>query len=101
LGAPAWRLHDEIGLGLSIHEFSATGAGWPRAIPFVRAAVASTLVRRPELSPYVFPLVVHHLVWRINQCEARPTRQAVRARLMSMMTELIESGDPYLFDGAR
>jgi hypothetical protein len=99
-GATVVPLHDEISLGLSIHEFSSAETGWQHAALHVRASVEQTLLNRPELIPYLSPLVTHHLMWRINQCDTRPKRQAIRARLMTMLTELVvETGGRYFSDG--
>lgn len=90
-GATSVPLHDEIGLGLSLHEFSSAEYTWKGAGQCIRACVDPTLRKWPQLSAYLPAFILHHLVWRINQCHERPRRQAVRALLATMLTDCVES----------
>jgi len=58
----------------------------------VRACSEAALDAHPELSTVLAALVIYHLVWRINQCEARPRREAIRARLVTLLTTFVECG---------
>ena len=94
-GATAAPLHDEIGLGLSIHACSSTGEDWDGARQHVRACVAPTLRAHPQLTVHLPGLFVHHVVWRMNQCRDRPRRSAIRARLARMLAAFAESPNPF------
>jgi aminoglycoside phosphotransferase len=95
-GATAVPLHDEIGLGLSMHEFSSAEYNWKDADERIRACVDSTLRTWPQLAVYLPAFVLHHLVLRINQCHDRPRRQAVRALLATMLKDCVESSEEVL-----
>lgn len=89
-GLAAAPLHDAFGLALSLHEF-AERSGIP-------AAPGDLLDRcaRDDARGEVLPreartaLLVHHLCWRINQCEARPTRAEIAARLVGYLRMVID-----------
>jgi len=91
-GETAVPLHDEISLGLSLHEFSSRADDWDHAWRHVRRCAEPTVLANPALSSYMDGLFVHHLVWRINRASERPTRAVIRARLVAMLRAFIAAG---------
>ena len=57
-------LHDEIGLALSFHQFSSREA---RLLPSLEDLAACIRGAGADFSDYLPGLVLHHLLWRINQ----------------------------------
>jgi hypothetical protein len=91
-GATSVPLHDQISLALSLEEVAESGQNWKNTARYVRACAEATLISHPELSTVLAGLVVYHLVWRINQCDARPRRVAIRTRLVTLLTTFVECG---------
>jgi len=91
-GETAVPLHDEISLGLSLHEFSGRADDWDQAWRRVRRCAEPTLLAKPALSSHLDGLFVHHLVWRINQASGRPTRRGIRANLVATLRAFIATG---------
>jgi hypothetical protein len=73
--------HDEIGLALSLNELSPQGAR-----PLSEAVCAVPMPEyvewpKPTESDVFRGFILHHLLWRINQCIDRPTRMPMRSSL--------------------
>jgi Phosphotransferase enzyme family len=88
-GQTAVPLHDEFSLALSFHEFMAAYASGPTLREHLTVCTAATLSTRAELLPHTRSLLLHHLLWRINQCRERPTRAALQESLLHRLAEVL------------
>lgn len=94
----AMPAHDQFSLALSIHDFSSACGDQGGVGPHIARCLAPMLARAPHLAACLDGLFLHHLVWRINQCEGRPTRSAMRARLAALLEAAVQT--PRAFTGA-
>lgn len=93
-GATATPLHDEFSLAFSMREMTATEARGPSLGECVRACVSSAQDENPWLRGRLEGLLVYHLLWRINQCAERPSRAAIRRRLLHSLETLASTRSP-------
>lgn len=97
-GATAMPLHDEIGLALSVHDFASRGEGISSAGEDLAYCVSRGGVGTSIEGRHVAGLLLHHLLWRINQSLDRPTRGRVRPMLIEAVERF--STSPTLFPAA-
>jgi hypothetical protein len=86
-GATSVPLHDEIGLALSIR-LAAPQA--PLSAAECLSLCCSGTVAREGFSPaQIGGLVVHHLLWRINDCGEISRRRALRDFLLGFLNAFV------------
>ncbi len=84
-GQTAVPLHDELSLALSFHDFMIGVRGAPSLMDHIDACTAESCHREPVLAAHRRALLVHHLLWRINQCQTRPNRGPMKAKLVGLL----------------
>jgi hypothetical protein len=87
-GGTMMPLHDEIGLALSF-PLSQHGACPLSMEDCLQLCLGPTLSHGVFDGDAVCGLLLHHLLWRIEQCHARPTRDLLRATLMRYLHNFI------------
>lgn len=85
-GLTRMPLHDAFGLALSF-DWSQDG----RCPLSLAECFERCLASAPPDEEVVTALLLHHLLWRINQCDGHPTRAGLRARLAGLVEEVCES----------
>jgi hypothetical protein len=82
-GLTKMPLHDALGLALSF-PLSQVGR-CPRAIAdCFNRCITATIAAEPYGEATRRGLLLHHVLWRINQCHGHPTRAPLRARMVSI-----------------
>jgi hypothetical protein len=80
-------LHDEVGLALSFQHFAPRGGGLLPPSEDLAAVLRKCRPDNRELFAYLPGLLLHHLLWRINQTHDWPTRAGIRRSLIAMVEE--------------
>jgi hypothetical protein len=84
-------LQDEIGLALSFQHFAPRGG---RLLPLptdLACLLRNCRPECPDLFAHLSGLLLHHLLWRINQSQDWPARAGVRRSLVAMVEEFAAS----------
>ena len=90
-------LHDAFGLALSL-PLSQDGRCPLSRIDCVRACVEPSLTDSSITVEHLPGLLLHHLLWRINQCHGLERRTAVCRRLLVWVEELASAPETFLGD---
>jgi hypothetical protein len=94
-GGTSMPLHDAFGLALSVSLSQGAGSALPRQ-ECIRACV-STAVVDEKIEPGCVPaLLMHHLLWRVNQCHGIPRRTPLMQTLLEWMAELAQAPQTFL-----
>jgi phosphotransferase family enzyme len=94
-GGTSVPLHDAFGLALSV----TLSQGEERTLPrqeCIRACV-NTAIADEAVEPGCVPaLLLHHLLWRVNQCHGLPRRAPLRETLLAWIDQLSEAPHSFL-----
>jgi len=94
-GGTSVPLHDAFGLALSITLSQGAECTLPRQ-ECVRACV-STAVADEAIEPGCVPaLLLHHLLWRVNQCHGLPRRAPLRQTLLAWIEQFAVAPHSFL-----
>ena len=93
-GRTSVPLHDAFGLALSF-PLSQAGRCPIRVVECLSACLERYGDSHAIDEAAVRPLLLHHLLWRINECEPHPTRAALRARLLDVLTSVLTCDDDW------
>lgn len=86
-GRTCMPLQDEIGLALSFHHFVPTAARLLPPLEDIKAFLPEFSLAETDLSKWLPGLILHHLLWRINQAHGFPSREPARNSLIAMVEE--------------
>ena len=96
-GATQMPLHDVFGLALSVALSQETRCPLSRAECIAlccKASAQSSSATRAQLPG----LLLHHLLWRIAQCDGLPRRAALRRVLLTWLDEFVVAPECFLAD---
>lgn len=93
-GRTSVPLHDAFGLAFS---FPLSQQG--RCLIPPSECLATCIDAAIELTPVsessIRPLLLHHLLWRINECTRHPTRHRLQQRLLEVLESAVTCGDDW------
>lgn len=81
-------LHDEAGLALSMHALAPPAAASATIYDHLEATIRPTLREAPALAGHAPNLILHHLLWRINQCAGFARRARVEAWSVDLLCQV-------------
>jgi len=87
-GETSVPLHDEFSLAFSSHDFMGHLSDAPSLREHVATCISESVVANPMPRDCLEGLLLHHLLWRLNQCATRPRRAAV-AHALHRQLEMI------------
>ena len=88
-------LHDAFGLALSVTLSQGSDCTLPRQ-ECIRACV-KTAIADEAIEPGCVPaLLLHHLLWRVNQCHGLPRRAPLRQTLLAWIEQLAVTPHTFL-----
>jgi Phosphotransferase enzyme family len=94
-GGTSVPLHDAFGLALSVTLSQGEECTLPRQ-ECIRACV-NTAVADEAVEPGCIPaLLLHHLLWRVNQCHGLPRRAPLRQTLLTWIEQLAVAPQSFL-----
>jgi len=94
-GGTSVPLHDAFGLALSVTLSQGAECTLPRQ-ECIRACV-NTAVADEAIEPGCIPaLLLHHLLWRVNQCHGLPRRAPLRQTLLAWVDQLALAPQSFL-----
>jgi Phosphotransferase enzyme family len=94
-GGTSAPLHDAFGLALSVTLSQGTECTLPRQ-ECIRACV-TTAVADEAVEPGCIPaLLLHHLLWRVNQCHGLPRRAPLARTLLTWIDQLAAAPQAFL-----
>jgi hypothetical protein len=93
-GRTAVPLHDAFGLAFSF-PLSQPGQCPITVTECISACVEGYVDPFVGDASIVRPLLLHHLLWRINECDAHPTRAPLRSRLSDVLAHVVTCGDDW------
>ena len=99
-GSTRVPLHDAFGLALSL-PLSQEGRCPLSRIDCVRACVERSLTDGTVAAEHLPGLLMHHLLWRINQCHGLERRAALRRILLGWVEDLASAPETFLGDLTR
>lgn len=88
-GQTSMPLHDEFSLAFSTHEFLQNYPGAPALSDLLRDCLVAGRRAWGFDAASLEGLLLHHLLWRLRQCEARPKRLAMGAVLRHQLIQLV------------
>ena len=94
-GSTLVPLHDAFGLALSL-PLSQEGRCPLSRIDCVRACVEPSLTAGAVAAEHLPGLLMHHLLWRINQCHGLDRRAALRRILLGWVEDLASAPEAFL-----
>lgn len=92
-GQTAMPLHDALGLALSV-PLTNTSCPVPLA-DVIRLCLADGYAQAGVTFAQLPACLMHHLLWRVRQCQSRPRRAALREILLGWVRQLLESPDDF------
>jgi len=94
-GGTSVPLHDAFGLALSVTLSQGSDCTLPRQ-ECIRACV-KTAIADEAIEPGCVPaLLLHHLLWRVNQCHGLPRRAPLRETLLAWIEQLAVAPHTFL-----
>jgi hypothetical protein len=94
-GGTSVPLHDAFGLALSVALSQGSECTLPRQ-ECIRACV-HTAIADEAIEPGCVPaLLLHHLLWRVNQCHGLPRRAPLRETLLAWIDQLVAAPQTFL-----
>jgi Phosphotransferase enzyme family len=96
-GSTLMPLHDAFGLALSL-PLSQTGRCPLSRIDCIRTCVEQSLTDGALVAEHLPGLLIHHLLWRINQCHGLERRAALRRILIGWVEDLASAPEAFLGD---
>jgi hypothetical protein len=94
-GGTSVPLHDAFGLALSVALSQGDDCTLPRQ-ECIRACVTTALADEAVEPGCVPALLLHHLLWRVNQCHGLPRRTPLRQTLLGWIDQLAAAPRSFL-----
>jgi hypothetical protein len=94
-GGTSVPLHDAFGLALSVALSQGNACTLPRQ-ECIHACVTTALADEAIEPGCVPALLLHHLLWRVNQCHGLPRRTPLRQTLLSWIDQLAAAPPSFL-----
>jgi Phosphotransferase enzyme family len=96
-GSTLTPLHDAFGLALSLPLSQDERCPLSR-IDSIRTCVERSLMDSAVVGEYLPGLLMHHLLWRINQCHGLERRAALRRILLGWVEDMASAPEAFLGD---
>jgi hypothetical protein len=94
-GRTSMPLHDEFSLAFSTYDIIQAFAGAPSLGELVRTGIAPACREAGLETPMAGGFLLHHLLWRMRQCEARDRRADILAKLRKHLVQSVAGPASY------